>query len=189
MSTVEHLPPGSPWRRWLPHVDWRPRLRWFAAEFLVVVVGILTALALNAWWQARQDAAREKNYLALISRDLGQMGSELEELRGFEDDQIRNGLLAYQIISASTHTPAQEQEVSRIISQLHTRRTMAVVDAAYEDLTSTGNLWLIRDPKLRDRIVTFYEWAERELAVHNRNNAFFVDELFVDRMFGQGLFL
>jgi hypothetical protein len=26
-----------------------PRLRWFAAEFLVVVTGVLVALAMNAW--------------------------------------------------------------------------------------------------------------------------------------------
>ncbi len=31
-------------------------LRWFAAEFAVVVSGVLVALALQAWYQSRQDA-------------------------------------------------------------------------------------------------------------------------------------
>ena len=31
-----------------PSWDWRPKLRWFAAEITVVVAGVLIALALNA---------------------------------------------------------------------------------------------------------------------------------------------
>lgn len=54
--------PASPPRQWA----WRPKLRWFAAEIVVVVAGVLIALALNAWWGARQDAAAERSYLALI---------------------------------------------------------------------------------------------------------------------------
>jgi hypothetical protein len=172
----------------LTRFDWRPGIRWFAAEFLVVVAGILAALALNAWWQGRQDASRAQSYLALISRDLRQMDSDLTELRAFEGAQVRDGLRAYRVVSAPGRTPAQEREVSRIVSLLLSRRTMVAVDAAYEDLTSTGNLRLIDDHALRDRIVSFYERAERELTIHNRNNAFFVDDQFVHGLVGQGLF-
>jgi hypothetical protein len=41
-------PPPAPYdspKRW----DWRPKARWFAAEYLIVVLGVLTAVALNAW--------------------------------------------------------------------------------------------------------------------------------------------
>ncbi|PAP75067.1 hypothetical protein [Rubrivirga marina] len=38
---------------------WRRGARWFGAEFLVVVTGVLVALAVGAWWQGCQDAARE----------------------------------------------------------------------------------------------------------------------------------
>src|SRR5688572_25817782 len=43
---------------------WRARVRWFAAEFLVVVTGVLVALALQAWYEDRQDRDRETAYLA-----------------------------------------------------------------------------------------------------------------------------
>jgi len=171
-----------------PSVPWRAGLRWFTAEFLVVVAGILAALALNAWWQGRQDAGREKDYLALLSRDLRQMDGNLRELRAFEDAQVRDGLRAYRIISAPSRSPAEQLEVSRIVSLLGTRRTMVAVDAAYEDLTSTGNLRLIHDHVLRDRIVNFYQTTKRELMIHNRNNAFFVDDQFVGKLMGGGLF-
>ena len=188
-DTSETPPRKTPrWRADLPHVQWRASLRWFAAEFLVVVSGVLVALWINAWVKTRQDAASEASYLALISRDLGQMAENLEELRTFEELQVRDGLRAYRILSRPPLSPEAQAEVSRLVSHLGTRRTMAIVDAAYEDLINTGNLQLIGNPTLRDRVVTFYETAEREFAVHNRNNAFFVDDQFYSRLFGAGLF-
>ena len=40
-------------------------LRWFAAEFLVVVAGILVALALQSWWNDRAARVQEQ---ALLQR-------------------------------------------------------------------------------------------------------------------------
>lgn len=48
-------------RRW----EWRPKLRWFAAEILIVVCGVLIALALNAWWQGREQAREERRLLVV----------------------------------------------------------------------------------------------------------------------------
>ena len=41
-------------------------LRWFAAEIVVVVAGALLALAINAWWGARQQAQEEQRLLAAL---------------------------------------------------------------------------------------------------------------------------
>lgn len=56
---------------------WRTRLRWFVAEFLVIVTGVLVAVALNGFYQRRQDARSEASYLALLSRDIGQTTRQL----------------------------------------------------------------------------------------------------------------
>lgn len=49
---------------------WGRRLRWFVAEFFVVTMGLLAALALDAWWQGRKDSARADAYLGQIHADL-----------------------------------------------------------------------------------------------------------------------
>jgi hypothetical protein len=54
----------------MPSGLWWTRTRWFAAEYLVVVVGILTAMALQAWWQERGNRAREQVYLRQLRADL-----------------------------------------------------------------------------------------------------------------------
>lgn len=46
------------------------RLRWFGAEYLIVVVGVLTAFGLSAWWQSEQDADKERQYLEQLSFEL-----------------------------------------------------------------------------------------------------------------------
>jgi hypothetical protein len=60
-ETTDETPPvpASAPRRW----DWRPKLRWFAAEIVVVVAGVLIALALNAWGNERAARAQERELL------------------------------------------------------------------------------------------------------------------------------
>ena len=67
----EPPPPTAPPRRW----DWRPKLKWFAAEYFIVVLGVLTAVAINAWWVETQEHEVETETLRelrdALTRDLG----------------------------------------------------------------------------------------------------------------------
>lgn len=167
--------------------DWRPKLRWFAAEYLIVVLGVLTAVGINAWWQGRQDAAGERSYLTLIDRDLHQMEANLQQLVDYEAQQFQGGLRVYRILSAPARSDEEQALASESLSHLLSRRTMNPTDATYQDLLSTGSLRLLRNRALRDRLVAFYEEAERTFDIHNRNNAVFVDDLFAHEMLGRGL--
>lgn len=192
----ETLPPSAPpptdpprWG-WRPPAErWRPKLRWFAAEILIVVCGVLVALALNAWWQGRQDAAAEARYLALISRDLGQMTDELDELLTFETHHVEDGFAVYRSLSAGDRSDSARALVSDVVASLTLRRTMRLTNPAYQDLVGTGHLGLLRDEVLRDQIVSFYERVGREYEVHNLNNASWVDDLYKDELFRDGLFV
>jgi hypothetical protein len=62
---------------------WRRSLRWFLAEFLVVVTGVIVARACNAWWQNRLDARRELVYLHQLSADLRASDKDLDDVRTF----------------------------------------------------------------------------------------------------------
>jgi hypothetical protein len=84
---------------------WARRLRWFGAEFLVVVSGVLVAIALNAWYQGRRDAATEATYLALLSRDVERTVTDLQAAAAFERSQELNGLTAYRALSSRPAGP------------------------------------------------------------------------------------
>lgn len=59
-----------------PHPAWQGRLRLFLAEFVVVVSGILVALALalGSWADDRRDQQRERDYPPHLEVDLASSG-------------------------------------------------------------------------------------------------------------------
>ncbi len=163
-------------------------MRWFGAEFLVVVTGVLVAMALNAWYEGRRDATTEATYLALLSRDLDHTVADLEEAVAYERSQQLNGLTVYRAFSSRRAGP-EPDSVRWALTDLMVRRTAALSKATYEDLVSTGNLSLIRNRGLRDQIVRFYDESTTLTEVLNRNNAAFVDGLYVQTLVASGLIL
>jgi hypothetical protein len=49
---------------------WKARIRWFSAEYVIVVAGVLTAVAIAAWAEQRQESARARAYLHQLKADL-----------------------------------------------------------------------------------------------------------------------
>lgn len=168
-------------RQW--HKSWFGR---FAFEFVVVVAGVLVALALNAWLQDRQDAKSEAGYLELLSRDLQRTITDLELFVAFESRQLEDAVLAQRAIA---HLPVEgdTERLSEALAHLLTRQTMTLRNSAYLDLVSTGHLSLIRDPALRDGIVEFYQATSQRFEVINRNNSYFVDQTYNTNVILSGL--
>jgi len=165
---------------------WHKSLRWFLAEFLVVVVGILVAMALNSAYQDRQDAAAERDYLQRLSRDLQGTIEAVQEAQAFERKQYDDGILASRAL-ASTTRPANAEQVATALSHLSERRTLLLRNATYLDLVNTGNLRLIRDTAFRDRITGFYQGTEFRFDIINKNNTVWVDESYRQRILVSGL--
>jgi hypothetical protein len=156
-----------------------------ALELLVVVAGILLALLIDGWAQDRRDRASEITYLQFLNRDLQQTIDQLQESRTFEARLLDDGRFVYRSLSGVV-APADRPAVSLALARLGARRTLRLANATYVDLVNTGNLQLIDDRELRDRVVQFYENAERNLAIIDRNNAFFVDEMYFGRVLASG---
>ena len=72
------VPPHGPAADGRPAPSWLgARLRWFLAEFLVVVVGVLVALGLSGLVEEQRELQREQVYLQQLSADLGSSDKEL----------------------------------------------------------------------------------------------------------------
>jgi hypothetical protein len=164
----------------------RKKARWFLAQFVVVMASVLAALALNAWYQNRLDAASEANYLALLSRDVQGTLDDLQQLSAFETLQMEDALKIRRALSAPA-LPADTEPLSSAMALLGTRRTLALRNSTYTDLLSTGNLDLIRNSVLRDNIVKFYQETEVQLSRISKNNAFFVDDMYNANVIYSGL--
>ena len=68
---------------------WPQRLRWFFAELIVVVAGILLALGLQSWWQGRENDARGIFYQHQVLADVKQTRATDQKAIA-TDAQLRN---------------------------------------------------------------------------------------------------
>lgn len=135
----------------------------------------------------RRDARTGRLYLERLVRDFDQDREILDEFVAFEERQAADAVLAYRPLCGGTEV-ADPEAVVRALDHLTTRRTIRLARATYSDMLATGNLRLIRDAGLRDRIVNLYEANERWSTIIDRNNQVFVDQMYLMYVLGEGLF-
>ena len=163
-------------------------MRWgqVFVELVLLIAGILIALAVNGWIEDRRDAQTERQYLEGIVRDLDRDLLVLKEFAAYHESQVADGVMAYRALR--TEPDVKDKEVvAQALSRLMSRRTLRLSHPTYSNLVGTGNARLIRNVELRDRIVGLYEANERWVAIIDRNNLVFVDQIFAEYMMGSGL--
>jgi hypothetical protein len=138
-------------------------LRWFAAQFLVVVSGILVALALQAWWNERSDRAAERVVLTQMLADLTE--DSLRIAQGVVDDSAA-GANAMSLLKHLENGRGFSDTLAADFGSLAISTTAAVKTAEYQTLKSKG-LSLIKNDSLRDQISSFYEVTGASIAIHN----------------------
>ena len=144
-------------RRW----DWRPKVRWFTAEIVVVVAGVLIALALNAWWGARQDAAREQEYLRQLAEDLQETETEVERIERRWTRQAASAGKLLRPYRSSSRPPADS--VLRWMGNLVFVQRPTYITGTATALVETGDLNLIRNDSLRTAITRYLGRIDRQV--------------------------
>jgi hypothetical protein len=141
---------------------WRGGVRWFAAEFLVVVTGILVALALQAWYEGRSDAGRERAYLAQLEADL----RETERLVDVADAENRSADLAGVRFLRAFYaaTPPPRDSLLAWFGQANSYEVVRPVTATAEALVTTGDLNLVRSDSVRVGLTTYLDHSRRLVA-------------------------
>jgi hypothetical protein len=149
---------------------WRRSLRWFLAEFIVVVSGILVALAAQAWYGAARDARLERSYMLQLISDLDatlqtlQLSVSQDSLRasanlGFVQALHRPGPLNADSARAWLDVPQGISFYSDPRPVLGTVTT----------LIQTGDIKLIEDQAVRSKIVAYAAWMMSDMEELGRN--------------------
>lgn len=130
----------------------RPRLSRLVAEGLVILVSILLAFSIDAWWDLQQDREREAAYLDQLVVDLERT---LENNRRFSDLAARSDTAAARLVQSyyEAESPSRDSLTYWLdaIEFFVTQPELGTV----EMLVTTGDLRLIRDDSVRARIPTY----------------------------------
>lgn len=145
--------------------QWRSRARWFVAEILIVVAGVLIALGVNAWWQDLQDEAAEQVYLEQILLDLDDTLAQLDlrEVRVEEHHANVHWLLT----SWWSPTPPPVDSVLARFTGSYFPAPRPIVGTA-RSIVASGDLRLIRNDSLRSAITTYLDRTSERLVDQGR---------------------
>lgn len=137
------------------------RKNWFSvarravAEVLVIVTGVLIALAVNNWSAERAARRAEQAYLRSLADDLAQDIAQLDTAMALIRRRQESAWMALRTTRDSrpvTDTAAFVRQLSEA-SLLWNYRPIA---HTFEDLKSTGNLQLLQSREIRRGISDYY---------------------------------
>lgn len=129
-------------------------------EFLVIVVGVLVALAVDEWRGARTDRALERQYLDRLQGDLVETRIRLDTARLQLAGAARNADFVEPYLWGRTGMPG---DTSTVVAALYRATRSLAPDLAnslprttFLELQSTGRIGLIRSVPIRAAVQMYY---------------------------------
>jgi hypothetical protein len=141
-------------------------------EIVLVVIGILLALQINAWNQNRQDRKQEQQLLAQLEIEYNKNLDQLNSKIYIRKEMIKSclNLLNYRKWeSALVEVDSVNFHLSRVI----TRPTFNPVLGVTNELSNSGKLYLIKNAALRKELTSFESFlgdlSEEETVIFNHS--------------------
>lgn len=151
---ASEAPPDRSWSFW----------RKSAAEFVVIVAGVLVALAVDAARDARQDHVRATGYLQQLHADLSTTAAALT-LAITTEERARDG--ADRVIQAlnSPRLPASDSLSAWIGAATNSSASFYPTMGTVTGLIESGELRLVRDEDLRRKLLQYHSSVEAALRI------------------------
>ncbi|HQQ99053.1 MAG TPA: DUF6090 family protein [Cyclobacteriaceae bacterium] len=123
-------------------------------EVILVVIGILLALQINNWNEARKDKALEEVYYCKLLEDLNLDVALMNDL--IKDNQLRIASANEMLVLIQTPHPDVRALMNAMRgSTSRTTYTFRASKAAFEDIQSSGHLSLL-DAEIKDHLIRYY---------------------------------
>ena len=138
------------------------RMHWSRVllEGAVIVVSILLAFGIDAWWQGVQDRALEREYLARLLEDQLANKAVIATLNRQQANQVHNARRIYPLVAHGNWEGLDPTSAVVASYQATPTPSPTWVDDTFEELKSTGRIGLLRNPELRSQLLDFYRYLE-----------------------------
>ncbi len=132
--------------------------KYYFFEILVVFIGIMAAFGLNSWWVNFQESNLEDKYLQSLSDELDKNIIELDGLIKIAEDN-KNAL--QKIVSMISKNDYQVDTIINNSVRMAYLFEFNQHSITFETLMASGNLEIISDYDLRNKIVEVYHQYSR----------------------------
>ena len=157
--------------RWLKHRHFmndnlRKYLSYAAGEIFLVIVGILIALQIDAWYEDKQIRANLNTQLGSVADSIAQDLAGIVNLKRHRTDAIFNSSLLLEVTGVDDKDQSwYNREFIRFVSQLIASSQVPVYfvpsTGAYQALESSGHANHIRSAELKRLLNDYYATVER----------------------------
>ena len=133
------------------------------AELVIVILGVMIALAADSWRQDLQEAQIESEYLDRLREDVS------EGLKVLSDERMRfaAATVAAKTIIKGLESQARSDDDDLLVANLiaaaltgFDQEEMAS-DVTYSELVESGRLNLIKNHSLREGVIAYYRRSQR----------------------------
>jgi hypothetical protein len=124
-------------------------------EIVLVVIGILIALQINNWNEYRKDRITEKEYLESLESELKRNLEEAENQININNQQLNNGQFILKNINGDT-IQSDSKSLALAIQQVYYSYPINFTHDVWDELIATGNIGLIQNKSLKEKIAKFY---------------------------------
>ena len=144
----------------------RKYLGYAAGEIFLVIVGILIALQIDAWYEDKQIRANLNTQLGSVADSITQDLVDIVNLKRHRTDAILNSSLLLEVTGVEDNDRSwYDREFISFVSQLIASSQVPVYfvpsTGAYQALESSGHANHIRSAELKSRLNDYYATVER----------------------------
>ncbi len=121
-------------------------------EIILVVIGILIALQINNWNEAKITRAKEVSYLTNIKRDLELTNSEIDQ---FVSIRAKRAIAASNVVEHYNGKPVTDwNEFNKYTIEVYTWQRFYQIDNTFQELMNSGNLEIISNDSIKSELLT-----------------------------------
>ncbi|MDH3379256.1 MAG: hypothetical protein OEQ39_20210 [Gammaproteobacteria bacterium] len=145
-------------------VNWRQAF----VEVTLIGTGVLIALAVDSWWDEKQERAAEVQYLRSLQTDFQTNQDQLRTRIEVEQRMIDLGKRLHEFVE-SDHAEFSLSELNALVNGFYTLNSWMPITGTYEEMLGSGRLLYIRNSELRKKLSQYAHLLIRARNVENNS--------------------
>ncbi|MDM9631504.1 DUF6090 family protein [Robiginitalea aurantiaca] len=149
-------------------------IQYALGEIILVVIGILIALQINNWNENRKNRIAEADYYCRILEDLELNEKLIDETSELISNKIK---LCKELLSDLNKIPNDRSTILNKFVVALRQDVFVPSNIAFEDITSSGQLKLLTDLKLKNRLIQHSAFLNNILNLLQENRNVIIDRM------------
>lgn len=137
----------------------KKKINWvyYIVELLVVFIGVTSGFVLNNWREDNAEIRLEQKYLSSFYKDIASDATTLDSLVFRTHNKVDN-LMGVLKKTEVINEPLSEDLAKLIVNEIIYFEWFSPTNDTYDDIINSGNLNLISDYELKEKVSSYYSF-------------------------------